>query len=76
MPYSAAAIGSTEVNTPASCAGTWRMPFIHSQNENTLADSAYHSTMAHTCSGTALASKSSSGTSPSGSISRPPIRCV
>ncbi|MNL88663.1 hypothetical protein D3C87_2184990 [compost metagenome] len=64
------------MNTPATCPGTCRMPFIHSQNENTLADSAYHSSISQVCVGTVDASKVSSGTSPSGSISSPPIRCV
>ena len=66
----AAAIGSTEVNTPAKCAGTCRMPFIHSQNEKMLADSAYQTTRPQTDAGTLDASNVSSGTRPSGSISR------
>ena len=52
------------------------MPFIHSQNEKMLADSAYQSTRPQIGNGTPDRSNVSSGISPKGSISRPPIRCV
>ena len=62
---------------PRDCHRTWRMPFIHSQNEKMLADSPYHSTRRPDAERRrAIVEAERAQLAPSGSISRKPKRCV